>query len=94
MTTAPQEVTHDADRHRYELKTEHGVAVVDYRLQGDRAVFVHTEVPSEDEGKGIGAALVRAALDDTRRRGLKIVPMCSFVVAFVRRHPEYDDSRR
>ena len=64
-----------------------------YREQGDRAIFTHTEVPPDDEGKGIGGRLVRAALDDTRRRGFKIVPACSFVAAFVRRHPEYTDDR-
>lgn len=87
-------VTHNADRHRYELPTDHGLAIAVYRQQGDSRVFTHTEVPPADEGKGLGAKVVRAALEDTRRQGLKIVPLCSFVVAFVRRHPEFDDSRR
>ena len=83
------EVKHNPDQSRYELDAEHGTAVAIYRQQGDRAIFTHTEVPPADEGKGIGSQLVRAALDDTRRRGLKIVPACSFVAAFMRRHPEY-----
>ena len=83
------EVKHNPAQGRYELDTEHGTAVAIYRQQGDRAIFTHTEVPPADEGKGIGSQLVRAALDDTRRRGLKIVPACSFVAAFLRRHPEY-----
>ena len=82
-------VRHNEVAHRYELETDHGLAIAVYRQQGDSAIFTHTEVPPKDEGKGIGGRLVRAALDDTRRRGLKIVPACSFVVAFVRRHPEY-----
>jgi hypothetical protein len=86
-------VRHNETRSRYELDTEHGMAVAVYSARGNKAVFTHTEVPPEDEGKGLATQLVRAALDDTRRRGLKIVPACSFVVAFVRRHPEYDDSR-
>ncbi|MEI7871655.1 MAG: GNAT family N-acetyltransferase [Alphaproteobacteria bacterium] len=86
-------VRHNEAQHRYELETEHGLAVAVYHQQGDRLVFTHTEVPPADEGKGIGARLVRAALDDTRKRGFKIVPACSFVVAFVRRHSEYDDAR-
>jgi predicted GNAT family acetyltransferase len=85
-------VRHNEAQSRYELETEHGLAIAVYRQQGDRLVFTHTEVPPADEGKGIGARLVRAALDDTRKRGFKIVPACSFVVAFVRRHPEYDDA--
>jgi uncharacterized protein len=82
-------VRHNEAAARYELDTAHGQAIAVYRQQGDSRVFTHTEVPPADEGKGIAAALVRAALDDTRARGFKIVPACSFVVAFVRRHPEY-----
>lgn len=84
-------VRHNEAQSRYELDTEHGVAIAVYRQQGDSLVFVHTEVPPADEGKGIGAAVVRAALDDSRSRGFKIVPACSFVAAFVHRHPEYND---
>ena len=82
-------VRHNAAAHRYELDTPHGIAIAAYRDQGDSRVFTHTEVPPQDEGKGIGAELVRAALDDTKAHGLKIVPACSFVEVFVRRHPEY-----
>jgi predicted GNAT family acetyltransferase len=82
-------VRHNPAQSRYELDTEHGTAVAIYRQQGDRAIFTHTEVPPADEGRGIGSQLVRAALDDARRRGLKIVPACSFVAAFMRCHPEY-----
>ncbi|MBI3199033.1 MAG: N-acetyltransferase [Rhodospirillales bacterium] len=87
------EVRHNPALNRYELDTEHGVAIAVYRQQGDRLVFTHTEVPPASEGKGIGSRLVRAALDDAHRRGFKIVPACSFVAAFVHRHPEYDDAR-
>jgi predicted GNAT family acetyltransferase len=91
--TSDVAVRHNAGESRYELDTEHGLAVAVYREQGDRAIFTHTAVPPADEGKGIGARLVRAALDDARQRGFKIVPACSFVAAFVRRHPEYNDGR-
>ena len=85
-------VRHNMAEHRYELDTDHGLAIAVYREQGDRAIFTHTELPPQEEGKGIASRLVRAALDDTRSRGLKIVPACSFVVAYVRRHPEYADT--
>ena len=85
------DVRHNEARGRYELDTPNGVALAVYRQQGDRLVFTHTEVPPADEGKGVGSRLVRAALDDARARGFRILPACSFVVAFVRRHPEYGD---
>jgi predicted GNAT family acetyltransferase len=84
-------VRHNVAQSRYELDTEHGLAIAVYREQGDRTIFTPTEVPPADEGKGVGARLVRAALDDARQRGFKIVPACSFVAAFIRRHPEYND---
>lgn len=82
---------HNAAQHRYELDTDHGVALAVYHEQGDRMVFTHTEVPPVDEGKGFASRLVKEALADAHRRGFKIVPACSFVVAYVRRHPEFDD---
>jgi predicted GNAT family acetyltransferase len=82
-------VRHNEAAGRYELDTPHGIAIAVYRDQAGSRVFTHTEVPPADEGHGFGAELVRAALDDTRRHGLRIVPACSFVVAYVRRHPEY-----
>jgi len=82
-------VRHNEAAHRFELDAPHGLAIAVYRRQGDARVFTHTEVPPQDEGQGIAAALVRAALDDTKAKGLRIVPACSYVVAFVRRHPEY-----
>jgi len=84
-------VTHNEALGRYEMKTEHGLAVAVYHQQGDRRIFTHTEVPRADEGKGLASRLVKEALDDTRRAGFKIQPACSFVVAYVRRHPEYRD---
>jgi predicted GNAT family acetyltransferase len=85
------EVRHNPALNRYELDTEQGVAIAVYAQRGDRLVFTHTEVPPESEGRGIGSRLVRAALDDARRRGFKIIPACSFVAAFVRRHPACHD---
>jgi hypothetical protein len=84
-------VTHNEALGRYEMKTEHGLAVAVYHQQGDRRIFTHTEVPRADEGKGFASRLVKEALDDTRRAGFKIQPACSFVVAYIRRHPEYRD---
>jgi hypothetical protein len=84
-------VRHNEAQSRYELDTEHGTALAVYRQQGDRRVFVHTETPPADEGRGVASRLIKAALDDSRAAGFKLVPACSFVVAYVRRHPEYSD---
>ena len=62
-----------------------------YVTNGSHVVFVHTEVDPAFEGHGLGSALVAGALADIRARGLKLHPLCPFVVAYLRRHPEFAD---
>jgi uncharacterized protein len=81
------------DERRYELLLgEAAAGELVYRDRGENVVaFLHTEIDPAVERRGLGTALVRAALDDARSRGLGVVPICPFVDAFVRRHPEYAD---
>lgn len=67
------------------------MAFAAYRRSPGTVTFTHTEVPEALEGRGIGAQLVRGALDDARARGEKVVPLCPFVAAYITRHPEYQD---
>lgn len=78
-------VTDNRAAGRYELAVDGHVAFAEYRIEGQRILFPHTEVPAALEGKGVGTRLVKAALADARARGLEIVPQCSFVAAMVRR---------
>ncbi len=59
-----------------------------------RSRSLHTEVPKELNGKGIGSALVRGLLDIARTQGLKVVPVCPFVSGYIAKHPEYADLLR
>jgi 2'-5' RNA ligase len=76
---------------RFELDIDGALAVAQYRLDGDTILFTHTEVPARLQGRGIGSRLVRGALDAARARGLRVVPLCSFVADYIRRHPEVKD---
>jgi predicted GNAT family acetyltransferase len=76
---------------RFELDTDGHVAVAYYRLSPGVITFMHTEVPAELSGRGIGSALARGALDQVRAQGLKVVAQCPFIGAFMSKHPEYDD---
>ena len=84
------QVVHNPEESRYELHVDGRVAgAARYYLDGDAAVFSHVEIDPDLRGHGLGAILVRQALDAERTRGRTIVPVCPFVVAFVRRNPEY-----
>jgi predicted GNAT family acetyltransferase len=85
-------VVHNSGAGRYEINlgdTRAGYA--SYRRERGRIVFTHTVVDPAYEGRGFGGRLVAFALDDVRRQGLFIVPLCPFVAAYVKRHPEYAD---
>jgi predicted GNAT family acetyltransferase len=67
------------------------VGVAEYELGDSVIVFPHTEVEPEHRGQGIARTLARYALDDARRRGLSVVPHCSFIRHFIATHPDYAD---
>ena len=75
--------------HRFEADVGGQVAVLDYRRQGSMIDLAHTQVPPALEGQGVGSQLARAALDAARSEGLTVMASCSFVRAFIARHPEY-----
>jgi uncharacterized protein len=73
---------------RFEVRAGGKLAELLYRLRGDRLVLIHTEVPAEFEGHGIGGRLVSAAVDRAAREGLTLVPLCPFARGWLERHPE------
>ena len=89
---APQPtVRHNVAENRFEAATEHGAATLRYFLRGDVIDLAHTAVPQDAEGQGIGSALAHAALEHARKNGLKVIPSCPFVLAYLQKHKEYAD---
>ena len=84
-------VIDNTSRSRFEYEADGRTAFIDYRRAGSVLSLTHASVPSELEGRGIGSAMVRDTLDLIRERGETVVPLCSFVDAFIRRHPDYSD---
>ena len=83
------EVTLNQAKSRFEAHEDGSVAFLEYRLRPGEVVMVHTEVPEELEGRGIGSQLARAGLDYARIHGLNVIPNCPFVASYIKRHPEY-----
>lgn len=88
---APRIIQHNAAAFRFEYTEDSQLCVLDYSLDGSVAAFTHTGVPSLVGGRGIAADLVRAGLDTARAQGWQVRADCSYVAAYVQRHPEYQD---
>jgi hypothetical protein len=88
-----QSIRHDESRQRFETTVEGHLCVADYRLRGSVMWMTHTGVPTAVAGRGIAAELVQAALAYARERAFKVEPVCSYVEAYLRRHPEQEDLR-
>jgi len=82
-------VTDNRSASRFELVVEGKMSILDYERKPGAMVFLHTEVPPPIRRRGIGEALVKAGLDAARGEGRRIVAVCPFVAAFLRKHPEY-----
>ena len=94
MDTATLSVRDNREELRYELVREGEVlGFLLYRIEPESVVLVHTDVDPAYEGQGLGSVLVKGALDDLRDRGVRAVPLCPFVRAYIRRHPEYTPVR-
>lgn len=84
-------VHHNREASRFESREDGQLARCDYRLADGVMLIHHTEVPPAFAGRGIAAALVRAALEHAREQGLRVRPLCSYVRAYLARHPQYRD---
>ncbi len=93
MTEEPQVVIEDApERNRFIATVDgEGAGFIVYRLRPGLIALIHTEVDEAFEGRGVGGALARFALDQARAKGLAVLPFCPFVNAWIKRHPEYID---
>ncbi len=102
--TAPQpgppvEVVDAPAEHRYEARVGGVLAGwAEYQDAAGRGgadhgmrVMTHTEVVPSHEGRGVGSALARTALDDVRARGTRVLALCPFILGWMVRHPEYQD---
>jgi hypothetical protein len=92
MTDERIDVADAPERSRFELRYEGELAGISvYRRTPGVIEFVHTEIDDRFEGKGLGAHLVRTALDAARVAGERVVATCPFVASYIERHPEYAD---
>jgi hypothetical protein len=83
-------VIDNKEKERFEIDLDGKIALIDYSEQNGVVAMTHTEVPTEFEGKGVGSQLVKGALEIVKTDGKRVRPLCTFVAAYIKRHPEYE----
>jgi uncharacterized protein len=81
-------VTHNEAKGQFEITLGDEKAVLQYHRTEHHITLTHTEVPVASRGRGLGNQLIRAALDFAHFNQLKVVPVCPFVQAYLKKHPE------
>jgi predicted GNAT family acetyltransferase len=87
------ETTNHPEASRYEAHIDGELAgFAEYQLTDKLVVLTHTEVEDRFEGRGVGSALARFALDDIRAQGTRqVLPLCPFIKSWIGKHPDYGD---
>lgn len=83
------EILHIPEAGLFEARLGEERAQLQYRTEPGKIVFLHTEVPPAFRHHGVAEKLSHAGLEFARERGLAVVPICPYVAAYIRKHPEY-----
>ncbi len=76
---------------RYEMLVSGCFVFLDYKITGQIITIIHTKVPKELKGQGLGGKIVKFALEDAKGNDFKVIPKCPFVKSYIERHAEYQD---
>lgn len=85
------DVVENTAENRFELMLDDGIALVAYRRDGERLVLIHTEVPEQFAGQGVGSRLAKGVFELLRTSGRKAVIRCEFLKGWLAKHPDYND---
>ena len=83
------EVVHNPNERRFESYIDNKLCKLDYIQDGKNFVITHVGVHPDLRGQGVAGKIVEAGLEHAKANTLRVVPMCSYAAAYIRRHPEY-----
>jgi len=83
------EVIHNEAEKRFEVWVDGELSKLDYNNHGDTIVMMHVGVHPEQRGQGIAGKLTQVALKYAKEKNLRVIPMCSYVAAYIHKHPQY-----
>lgn len=85
------ELIDNAEDKQYEFRIGEQVAKIEYIKTEDGEIYLtHTIVPVALEGQGIASKLTKKVLEDIEKQGLRVVPLCSFIIKYIQKHPEWE----
>jgi len=84
------EIIDNTSKNRFETEVENKTAFIEYKIKDEKIYLTHTKVPKELEGQGIASSLVKEVFSLLEHKNLKMVPACSFIASYVKKHPEYE----
>jgi len=83
-------IEHNVAQHRFEIHFPEGIATLKYHYDAaGRLNLDHTGVPPAQQHHGVAARLAETALDFAKAQNLKVVPVCPYVIAYLKEHPEF-----
>jgi uncharacterized protein len=84
-------VTHNEAENRFEAWIDGQLAKLDYMMDGNTIVMTHVGVHPDQRGKGVAGKVTQVALEYAKEKSLRVIPMCGYVAAYIRRNPQYAD---
>jgi uncharacterized protein len=81
------QINHDSRAHRLSVEIEGQTGLLDYEIDGNVMSITHTRVPAPIGGRGVAAELMRSALDLATANGWTVKPVCSYAIAYMKKHP-------
>ena len=88
------EVVNNPSEKRFETWIDGKLSKLDYIEDGKNFVITHVGVQPELRGQGVAGRIVQVGLEYAKARSMRVVPMCSYAAAYIRRHPEYAELTR
>ena len=85
----PLDLVKNEAANRFEMNVEGNTAIIEYKQYPGKIALLHTEVPSQLEGKGAATAIIEKTLDYIEKKNFTLIALCPMVVAYIKRHPEW-----
>jgi len=84
-------IIHNESENRFETWIDNQLSKLDYMQDGDTIVMTHVGVHPDQRGQGVAGKLTEVALGYAKEKSLRVIPMCSYIAAYIRKNPEYGE---